>query len=221
MLPRNPQVCVEQVQIAHGVYLGNATLVNASLHRIYDEVAIVHQPDEGIQHDGSFHQHGTQLLAGSYGSVFTNIILAVLMQTSETAFYMPATQVASLLALVLDGQAWMSVGTDNDWDVAVNGRGMTRPPGIDHVGFAPAALRNITSPRQAELAAFAARLANDPGATPLVGHRHFWDSDYAVQRQATFQYSVRMFSKRTVNARCVNEEVGWLPIVLYPPSSVS
>ena len=192
-----------------GVYLSNATMVNVSLTRIYSEVVVEHQAIEGIQHDGSFHQHGTELLAGSYGAVFSSTILGLLLQTSETAFYMPPPQVAMLLTLILDGQAWMTVGSDNIWDIAVAGRQMSRPPGTSHVSFAPMALRNVTSPRKAELEAFAARLGKDPGAAPLIGHRHFWDSDYSVQRQATFQYSVRMYSNRTVNARCVNSEVGW------------
>jgi chondroitin AC lyase len=190
-----------------GVYLGNASMVNASLARIYNEVVVESQSLEGIQHDGSFHQHGTELLAGSYGAVFSSTILGLLQQTSETAFYMPPHQVANLVSLIIDGQSWMTVGSDNIWDIAVAGRQMTRPPGTSHVGFAPMALRNVTSPRKAELEAFAARLGNDPGAVPLVGHRHFWDSDYSIQRQATFQYSVRMYSNRTVNARCVNSEV--------------
>jgi hypothetical protein len=32
----------------------------------------------GIQFDSSFHQHGPQLLAGSYGVVFTNDLLTLM-----------------------------------------------------------------------------------------------------------------------------------------------
>jgi hypothetical protein len=41
---------------------------------------------------------------------------------------------------------------------------------------------------------------------PLVGNRAFWDSDYAVHKRANFMVSVRMYSKRTIAARCVNEQ---------------
>ena len=42
--------------------------------------------------------------------------------------------------------------------------------------------------------------------TATLGYRHFYDSDFSVYRTPNFTLSVRMFSNRTVNARCVNDE---------------
>jgi hypothetical protein len=34
---------------------------------MYEEIEIMPQPEEGIEQDGFFHQHGTQLYNGGYG----------------------------------------------------------------------------------------------------------------------------------------------------------
>jgi hypothetical protein len=41
---------------------------------------------------------------------------------------------------------------------------------------------------------------------PLLGHRYFYDSDYAVHRRAGFMVSLRLHSSRTVSCACVNSE---------------
>ena len=45
-----------------------------------------------------------------------------------------------------------------------------------------------------------------PGCTPVEGNRHFWDSDYHVHRRGGWMASVRMYSTRTIAARCVNNQ---------------
>ena len=156
--------------------------------------------------DGSFHQHGPELLAGSYGSAFTSSNLMLLAFASGTPFYMSALQCDAFAALVLDGQAWMlapSKGGVFDW--SVTGREISRKPGVSSCGFQPALLRNVSCGRGEEWGALAARL--EGGGPPLQGHRHFYDSDYSVLRGPTWSVSVRMWSNRTVNARCINSEV--------------
>ena len=44
------------------------------------------------------------------------------------------------------------------------------------------------------------------GCTPIEGNRHFWDSDYHVHRRAGWMATVRMYSTRTIAARCVNNQ---------------
>lgn len=197
------------VQVMRGAFIQNRSMISISLDRCYNEVNFVHQPEEGIQVDGSFHQHGPELLAGSYGADFTATILGLLQHASGTSFYMNDDLMASFLHLILDGQQWMvaAPGRGNYWDFSVTGRGITRDPGISHANLDPSLLRNVTSNRTQELYALAARQGHDPGALPLLGVRHFYDSDYTVIQRGNYTVSIRMFSQRTVNARCVNQEV--------------
>ncbi|EDQ87570.1 uncharacterized protein MONBRDRAFT_33216 [Monosiga brevicollis MX1] len=194
------------VQIMRYTFSSNTTGVAQAYEGIYTETDRVDLPLEGIQYDGSFHQHMAELLSGSYGADFTATILDVITQARGTSFYIHPEQMSNFTSLMLDGEAWMSVGTSEAWDISVTGRGITRPPGWGHVDLSVDELVELISPRHAELDAFALRLARNNSAKPLYGHRHFYDSDYTIMRGDGFQYSIRMYSARTVNARCVNDE---------------
>jgi chondroitin AC lyase len=125
---------------------------------------------------------------------------------SGTPFYMSAQQCEAFASLVLDGQAWMlspSKGGVFDW--SVTGREISRKPGVSSCGFAPALLRNVSCDRRDEWDALAMRI--EGSGPPLEGHRHFFDSDYTVLRGSNWSLSVRAWSNRTVNARCINSEV--------------
>lgn len=45
-----------------------------------------------------------------------------------------------------------------------------------------------------------------PGCVSVTGNRHFFDSDYHVHRRAGWMATVRMYSTRTIAARCVNNQ---------------
>lgn len=92
-----------------------------------------------------------------------------------------------------------------DWALAVIGRSIATP-GRHGVGFSGAALRSLPV-RRAEMANYATLLESRSSGSDLggvVGNRHFWDSDTMVHRRADFVLVVRMRSKRTVAARCIN-----------------
>ena len=58
----------------------NATRAEAAFAMAHSAVAVVSPMAEGgIQHDGSFHQHGSQLYSGwGYGGIFsTNVLVRV------------------------------------------------------------------------------------------------------------------------------------------------
>ena len=40
----------------------------------------------------------------------------------------------------------------------------------------------------------------------MTGNRHYWTSDYMSHRRADWTASLRMYSERTVAARCVNQQ---------------
>jgi chondroitin AC lyase len=198
-----------QITLMHSLFTNNATVVARCFATIFASAQVMPQPAEGIMVDGSFHQHGAELLAGSYGAAFTSCSLELLAFASGTPFYMTPAQCDAFSLLVLDGQSWMITPKTPMLDWSVIGREISRNPGVTKANFLPDQLRNVSCSRHVEFAALAARLdPNDSGGVPLVGHRHFYDSDYTVARSSGGKWtaSVRMYSKRTVNARCVNRE---------------
>lgn len=127
-------------------------------------------------------------------------------------------------AQVLDGQQWFTTA-DGDWALAVIGRSISTP-GRHRVGFSGAALRSLPV-RRTEMAAYAALLDNGSGGDRggVVGNRHYWDSDTMVHRRRDYVAVVRMRSKRTVAARCINgacldaQHVADGSLQLYPTDS--
>ncbi|EDQ84702.1 uncharacterized protein MONBRDRAFT_29954 [Monosiga brevicollis MX1] len=194
------------VQILHDAIVGNVTSIAHAYQGIYAETGRVKSRQDGVQYDSSFHQHDGQHLTGSYGFNYTTFLLDMVYQARDTSFYIPPTQMSDFVSLIVDAQAWMTVGSEEVWDIAVTGRVITRPPGTDRPMFDINQLASLKSPRRPEILDFARRLARNGSQTPLVGHRHFFNSDYAIMRGENFQYSIHMFSARTANAMCVNTE---------------
>ena len=176
--------------IKRGVLFGNRSLVAAAFARLWEEIRVVQPsgcldpprgtqgcPTDGIQADSSFHQHGPELLAGSYGEGFAAATLSSIALADGTAFAPNASQAALFASLLLDGMRWMTVGTPARWDWSVKGRDMGT--------VARRVELNVTllsmSGREDELAAFGAAI-DGRQAPALLGHRGYWTSDYAVIR---------------------------------------
>jgi hypothetical protein len=200
--------------VTRGCIFKNKTTVLVAFTRMWQEVKVSHQPDDNIQQDGSFHQHSgfgkSSLLAGSYGGVFSADVLHLSAMSTNTSFTMPSDQLAIFTHLLLDGQQWMTTfkGT---WDFSVIGRSNSAPSS-HHIGFNADEVRAlpVAPHRRAELENFAQLVAQTGGSgkngtcDPLVGNRGYWDSDYVVHRREGFMVTVRMYSRRTIAARCVN-----------------
>ena len=138
-----------------GLVTGSTPTVTSALARLYSDLNVVPQPSEGIQHDGSFHQHGAELLSGSYGAVFSTRMLQVHTLTANTSLTMPPDKLESFARLLLDGQQWVTTAS-GDWALAVIGRSISAP-GRHRVGLSTAAIRSLPV-REAEMAAFATTL---------------------------------------------------------------
>jgi chondroitin AC lyase len=209
-------------QIMRGCLENNAAVVDEGYRRMYEEIKVMPQAEEGIELDGSFHQHGMQLYNGGYGLDFANDVGRFVALSWGTRFQIPADRMAIFSAFLLDGQQWMIRG--NVFDYSAVGREITRAGKVavpqDKSGgpIYPAneatyGLGNVTAllaaeptPRQKELQAFAARLAGKPGIAELTGNKQFWNSDFMVHRRAGYSTSVRMASTRMRNSELVNSE---------------
>jgi hypothetical protein len=75
-------VWLARITMWRGLLEVNGTLVSSAFTRVWAEVKVEKQSGDNIQTDSSFHQHGPQLLAGSYGGDFSEDILELVSQVS-------------------------------------------------------------------------------------------------------------------------------------------
>jgi chondroitin AC lyase len=212
------------IEIARGCIQNDPYSVGEGYSRMFDEIKIVSELEDGIQQDDSFHQHGAQLYNGGYGLDFAADVARFVSYSWGTQFQIPAEKMAIFTSYLLDGERWMIRGFGKGFDYSVVGREITRDaqapslgsqsagpiyPSLGEVyGLAHALtlLANQPSPHQEELQQFASYLRGQPGAPAIKGNKQFWCSDYMVQRRDDYFASVKMLSQRMLNAELVNSE---------------
>ncbi len=212
------------IEIARGCMDDDPAAVAEGYSRMYQEIEIVSQLEEGIQQDYSFHQHGAQLYNGGYGLDFATDVARFVSYAWGTIFQIQPDKMAIFSSYLLDGEQWFIRGWGKGFDYSSVGREITRPakpeslanksagpifPNLGAVYGLAHALTMLASeptPRQKELAAFAARMRGDANAPAFTGNKQFWCSDYMAQRREGYFASVKMLSERTFNAELVNGE---------------
>lgn len=176
---------------------------------------------DGIQSDGSFHQHGPQLYTGGYGGSFANDVAQYEMLTHGTDAALSAAAAATFADYLADGIAWSLYG--NYFDVSVIGRQVSYSSTTGFNGIA-ALLQaaQVPSTRQGEIQAAAAQMLETWNGTLPVelaalanitangswpsGHRHYIDSDYTIHRRPGWFASIKMSSTRTKSGESTNDE---------------
>ena len=197
--------------ILRGTITRNAPLTSEAFLAIGD--TLVKTTDEGIQPDASFHQHGNQLQSGAYGLTFASEAVDISAYGANTVYALPAAGAAVVVDYLLDGQQWMLRGTT--FDATAQGRAITRTSsknlGGGIIGVIDGA-KTLTTYRAAELTTMRDRLnaAKTSGtassALALVGHRHFWNSDFTSHQRAGFSATVKISSTRTLEPESGNGE---------------
>lgn len=168
---------------------------------------------DGIQRDGSFHQHGAQLLDGAYGAGLTSAILDFLPLGHGTQWQIKPSELQGF-AMLLQGQQRMTL-PGKLWDWQVCGRGCIAEAGLPRNGFPSAKLSYAASffdafpDRQAQILRFAAS-QNRSGTWVmgggLTGTFSYFRSDYLLHRREGWSASWKGRSNRTIPARCVNHD---------------
>jgi chondroitin AC lyase len=177
---------------------------------------------EGIQLDLSFHQHGSQLYTGAYGSAFAYDVGRFFLYTRSTPWEISSWRRELFADYVADSLLWTL--HHNHFDVSVIGRQVAYPS-IDGWNGMAALIQAaaLDSSRSAEISSGTAKmletwgtlpvelsgLAQDRGSAPAAfpsGHRHFPDSDYTLHRRPGWFLSIRMFSSRTKSGERTNGE---------------
>jgi chondroitin AC lyase len=197
--------------LVRGVIARDSNLTSESFLAVGDTLAPTMA--EGIQVDGSFHQHGPQPHSGSYGLVFAEVTAATAGYGAGTAFGLSEGNVRVLVDFLLDGQQWFIRG--RSFDATMMGRSISRPSatniGLDLIE-PTAALLQVTDYRKAELVALQNRLsaAKSLGianpAVALTGNKHFWRSDITAHHRPAFSTSVKISSTRTREPEMANGE---------------
>ena len=193
--------------IGRACLLRDAELMSSAFKRIEAEIVVTEK--EGVQPDFSFHQHGAQLYSGGYGNGFAASAPRFALLAQGTSFAFAPEKIRILEDYLLEGQQWMIRG--GLFDYSASGREPTRPNSGKVGGYASNA-RNLLKleavTRRDELEKLAVRIERGiTEATPaLVGHKHFWCSDYTVHQRPEWMVSVRMTSDRMLQTEVVNEE---------------
>ncbi|MFD0892287.1 autotransporter-associated beta strand repeat-containing protein [Luteolibacter ambystomatis] len=198
-------------KVCRGIAQNDAVLVSGSFAYIGSVITVT--TGEGIQPDGSFQQHGAQLYNQGYGSGYFSEVLTYSVLAAGTAYQVTAAQQKILVDAILDGSQQMVRG--ETFDYTASGRGLSRmnqsTNGNGLISPATNALA-LGDYRADELQALITRQTSsrtnhtaDP-ALALVGHRHFWRSDFSTHQRPDFYTSVKISSTRTFQPESGNNE---------------
>lgn len=175
---------------------------------IVSEVALAEPGKEGIQPDGSFHQHGPQQQFGNYGLAYALGVTGWGRLFSGTRFAFSPQQIAVMRKLVVEGISkviWNGV-----MDVNSCGRQLFpyTPEGkalaFGKVLLDMAVLDNEYAAVYHKL--YEHLLKGAPAEGLNQGYTHFFSSDMSVMRRPRWMASLKMSSPRTVGAEVVNGE---------------
>lgn len=224
------------VRLIYGSLYGNQTYINRAIE-IVNQTITVNSFGEGIQIDGSFHQHGNILYTGGYGQNFLLEPLKFAEFLGGTTLSLNSTKIQIIAEYFLKYLWVLHEGIE---DYLVCGREFARPFSLDAVG------KNATmgalaifynqyygSLRQSILSYgkwaiqknqligtvydyFAPALAtilsdSTITAIPTHGHVHFPYSDYTTHRRENSLVSLKMISNRTQTMEEISLEgkKGW------------
>ena len=194
---------IATAQIVAAALDGDADKARSYADQAMREIAVT--TDEGIQADGSFHQHGPQLYAGGYGATFARDNAELFSMLGGTRLAPKAQQIEILSDLVLDGQRWMVRG--DAWDYNVIGREIARrDKGTQALETAAEYLATLDTPRKSEFVALAAQLDKGEPKTSVSGNRAFWRSDFVAHQRPDYYAGLKMSSPRTFGNESGNGE---------------
>jgi chondroitin AC lyase len=187
-----------KIQVMRGCVAGSAELVAQAFDRTWQEVKLAGPGEDGMQVDHSFHQHGPLLYCRGYGTVFADDIVEFVQYAAGTRFQIPADRQKLFDEYLLDGPQWMVRG--GNWDFGACGRGIVRPGTVHGSNLgALAIIAQSDGPDQKELQSALDQSKQSADKSFPIGNRHYWLSDYMVQRRPGFLFSMRMYSDRTLN----------------------
>lgn len=156
--------------------------------------------EEGIQPDGSFHQHGPQIQFGNYGLAYVDDMIKWIRILRNTPFSFDESKLTTLRNYLFDGQQW--IVWKNQMDISACGRQLF----IDAQQGKARSLAGCFSQMETLDPSFADKYRKANQYQELSGNKHFYNSDFQIQRSPEFYFSVKMCSERVIGAESCNSE---------------
>ena len=191
-----------ELAVHHGCLCGNQEKVKSSVQRIWKEVYV--DSLVGIQNDWSFHQHGPRLQTFHYGKNFLSSVITIAWQVQGSPWAIPKKKRDILSNYLLEGSQWMCRGV------------MTVPGTLDRAVSRKNSLssadlrdllrlwRDVDPQRRNEIDMFLAR--QEGRGKPLVGYRHFPNSDFTAYHHPEGTVFLKTISSRTRLTESLNKE---------------
>ena len=168
----------------------DAALVKSARDTSASEIVL--RRKEGIKPDWSFHQHGAQQQFGNYGLSYVSGMSFFNRLFKGTSYQFDERQLSILRSLIDEGYRW--VIWNRYMDISSLGRQLFHHAQL-HKGYGLAFAASDFGwggfPRQ---------------GNPLVGHKHFDNSDYTIHRAKNWMASIKMSSARVIGTELVNED---------------
>jgi chondroitin AC lyase len=152
---------------------------------------------EGIQPDGSFHQHGPQQQFGNYGSSFGASMIQWGSILHGTDYALAGEKLEILRNYQLNGPSWLI------WKGRLDLSGCGRQIDAHCQGSKG---RGLTNQLKGMMLIDPKHKAKYEAALSRVGHKSFWRSDMAVHRRPSWYASVKMSSTRIIGSETCNSE---------------
>ena len=156
--------------------------------------------EEGIQPDNSFHQHGPQIQFGNYGLAYAGDMIKWIRLLRNTPFGFDENKMAILRNYLIEGQQW--IVWKNQMDISACGRQLF----VDAQKGKANGLENAIRQMEVLDPGYAGAYQKANQYETLSGNRHFWNSDFQVQRSPAYYFSVKMCSERVIGAESCNSE---------------
>lgn len=161
---------------------------------------------EGIKDDWCFHQHGSQQQFGNYGLSFVSGMSFFSGVFAGTSLAFDEQQLGIISALIDKGYRW--VLWKGKMDVSALGRQLFHHAQI-HKALSLAFAASELGGGKSEQCSIVAKTLLDENyssrqVNSLIGHKHFWQSDYTIHRRPQWMASVKMASKRVVGVEMMN-----------------
>ncbi|MDR3117905.1 MAG: polysaccharide lyase beta-sandwich domain-containing protein [Mediterranea sp.] len=200
--PRNPTTAgANKCDIAlHWIYRSCLTINREDLEKAVESSFLIvdYTMGEGLQVDGSYHQHGPQLYIGGYGVEFVQLVTRQAYYLAGTPYALSPEKLELFSSFVRD--TFLKTIRGKRLNLSVLGRRITRTDGTGISGLVPILemLKSVDFSHAGEYEAAIKRLS---GAAPASyglqpSHVHYHRSEYTLHQRPGYTFDVRMASKR-------------------------
>ena len=190
--------------------VGDVALMRRASGIIADEITVsriqLGVPDEGIQPDWSFHQHGPQQQFGNYGMAFASDTTRWAVILRNTRYAIPEEKIDILRHYLLDGLDWTC--WNGVMDISACGRQLFPNSPKSKCGTIAAVMQTMSLVDTSHAKDYTAFVARNMHGAPndLLGTQFFYKSDYLVHRSSDLMSTLKMHSNRVIGGETVNSE---------------